>query len=382
MKVQLFLREPRANKPTLIIASLSLGKSKYRVSTKLSIEPKHWSKTKQQVKNSHLNNTYYNQILQQVCIDIECKYLEYISKYDNINSKLFKEYLNNEQKHSHNEFKYVFDVMYRYYDSKALRMLKSSLKTYKGSCDNVKRFELCIGYNGLNDIKTFINDYTDYELGNGNTLNTIMKRIRHIKTALSYFNVKGYSDVYVKKINTHHVYLNEQEIEMIINLQVDSTHLNNSRKLFLVQLHTGLRVSDLMKLPYGHINDVIKINVLKTKEPISIPVHPNIKDIINHCIPISSQKYNTNIKTISKLANITYNDAIIQNNNIITKPKYKLITSHTARRSFATNNIKYLPHNYIMKLMAISSYDTFKKYVKLNDYDVVALTIDAWKTVE
>lgn len=378
MKVHFYLKNTKSTTPTLIVASLSLGSTKYRTSTKLSIEPKYWSKTKQLVKPSYPNYTIYNSTLNAISLELESKYINYISNHKTLDSKSFKEYINYEQKHTYNQFKYIFDIMYQYKQEKSLRSLKSTLKTYNSSINNIKRFEDTINYSALDNIEHFINDYTNYELRNNNTMNTIMKRIRHIKTALSYFKVEGHTNILVNRVNTHHVYLNTKEIQSITDLILDNKYLENTRRLFLIQLHTGLRVSDLMSLPFGHISNIISINILKTKQPIQIPIHPNIKNIINLPFPISSQKYNKNIKTICKLSNITSNASIIQNNNIISKPKYKLITSHTARRSFATNNLNILPEQYIMKLMGISSYSTFQKYIKLNQHDIVSYAQRIW----
>lgn len=378
MKVHFYLKNTKSTTPTLIVASISFNSTKYRTSTKLSIEPKYWSKSKQLVKPSYPNYTKYNSLLNDISTKLESKYLEYKSNHNILDSKSFKEYLNNKQKHTYNQFNCIIDVMYRYKQEKSLRMLKSSLKTYNSSIENVKRFEHTINYNGLLDLDKFINDYINYELKNNNKMNTIMKRIRHIKTALSYFNVKGYSNISVDRINTHHVYLNTVEIQSIMGLVIENRHIENSRRLFLIQLHTGLRVSDLMSLPFGQISDIISINIQKTKQPIQIPIHPNIKNIINLPYPISHQKYNKNIKHICYLANITNNASIIQHNNIVSKPKYKLISSHTARRSFATNNLTLLPEQYIMKLMGISNHSTFIKYIKLNQYDIINHTKSIW----
>lgn len=70
-------------------------------------------------------------------------------------------------------------------------------------------------------------------------MNIIMKRIRHIKTSLSYFNYDKSSLIYVTKIKVHHGYLNDKEVDLIYNLKLNNNQssLKKTRKLFLVQLY-------------------------------------------------------------------------------------------------------------------------------------------------
>ncbi len=47
-------------------------------------------------------------------------------------------------------------------------------------------------------------------------------------------------------------------------------------------------------------------------------------------------------------------------------PKYILISSHTARRSFATNLYGKIPDKTIMAITTHKSYNKFMKYLKTN----------------
>ena len=51
-----------------------------------------------------------------------------------------------------------------------------------------------------------------------------------------------------------------------------------------------------------------------------------------------------------------------------TKPKYDLVTSHTARRSFATNAyLAGLPPISIMKITGHKTESSFMKYIKISE---------------
>ena len=133
--------------------------------------------------------------------------------------------------------------------------------------------------------------------------------------------------------------------------------LDRVRDIFLIGCFTGLRFSDFSKLTRDSIkSNYIEIIPLKTKgvspNPIAIPlldVAPNIfkkySNLVGAILPRvpSNQKMNEYLKEIGELAKI---NTLVKNPRYNednpgeekpTVPKYSLITTHTARRSFATN---------------------------------------------
>lgn len=85
---------------------------------------------------------------------------------------------------------------------------------------------------------------------------------------------------------------------------------------------------------------------------------------------ILNQK-NTTIKSIAKRAKIN-EDYILEKTLgcekvCITKPKYKFISSHTARRSFCTNAFNAgVPPHLIMVISGHKSEKVFYNYIKAN----------------
>lgn len=145
--------------------------------------------------------------------------------------------------------------------------------------------------------------------------------------------------------------------------------------MFLIGCYTGLRVSDFSRLSAAHIGRHITIKTHKTGIPVVIPIHPVVREIIESGFDltntISDQKFNEQIKELCRLAGIT-EDVLINKNEggknvekII--PKYKLVSSHTARRSFATNAYKAgVPTIAIMKITGHTKESTFLKYIKVS----------------
>ena len=152
-------------------------------------------------------------------------------------------------------------------------------------------------------------------------------------------------------------YLNVDEIDLIFNLDLSQNErLDNVRDLFIIGVWTGLRISDLKRInQFLFKKDTIVIaETQKTGAVVEIPIHPQVRKILekrNNQLPniISEQKFNIYIKEVCQLANITEMTlGNIKNPKTNRKekgyyPKYQLISSHSARRSFATNHYGKLP---------------------------------------
>jgi integrase len=126
-------------------------------------------------------------------------------------------------------------------------------------------------------------------------------------------------------------------------------------------------------------DDIIHIRTKKTDKPVAIPLNATIKRILNKYkeisktgLPrmISNQKMNQHLKELCKLAGI---DEMIKFQKTKggkpisqTVPKYEKITTHTARRSFATN--LYLENFSTISIMKITGHQTesaFMSYIRV-----------------
>lgn len=188
-------------------------------------------------------------------------------------------------------------------------------------------------------------------------------------------------------------YLNIKEIDLIFNLDLShSESLDNVRDIFIIGLWTGLRISDLKRInQFLFKNNTIVISETeKTGAKVEIPIHPQVKQILekrNGALPkiISSQKFNEYIKEVCKLAGITeLTLGNIKNPKTNRKekgyyPKYQLISSHTARRSFATNHYGKLPDNTIMAITTHKSHTQFMKYIKTTQEEHLEKVAKFWE---
>lgn len=166
--------------------------------------------------------------------------------------------------------------------------------------------------------------------------------------------------------------------------------LDRVRDLFMIGCYTGLRVSDYNNIKQHHIKgDFIDLYQHKTGQRVVIPIHHTVKEILTKYdgkTPprISDQKINLYIKEICKAAGMseqvekqrTKGGAKVAN----VVEKWQLVTSHTARRSFASNMTKAgIPIQQIMQITGHKKEGVFLKYVKLSAMEHAEIMRSHWQ---
>jgi integrase len=221
---------------------------------------------------------------------------------------------------------------------------------------------------------------------------------------LCYFMHEAYEREYHTNLNytkkvfkipkepTYSTYLNENEIEKILNFNLsDNKRLEKARDLFLVGCYTGLRYGDFSMLEPSHITyveennnriQVIKKTTDKTIAPVSIPIVAELKSIIekyNGGFPekITIQRLNEYIKEVCQM--IGFDEILVfpvNKGGVSTDQKFKkyeLIRTHTARRSYATNmHLRNMSSIEIMRITGHKTETQFLKYIRTtNDENAI-----------
>lgn len=226
--------------------------------------------------------------------------------------------------------------------------------------------------------------------GSGLSKNYIAKMVKKVKRVLRFAEDCGervnqaYKSTSFKAQEeaADNIYLDRSELEAIASLAIPEQHrsMRKSRDLFLIGCYTGLRVSDYTRLSKDHIvlldgMDFFEIESRKTGRLVTIPIHPQVRDIIensNGALPSRQpeQVINQNIKVIGAQAGInspvTIEQTIGGRKVRRRYPKHDLIKTHTARRSFCTN--AYLEGLDCLDIMAVSGHTSeanFLKYIKV-----------------
>lgn len=144
---------------------------------------------------------------------------------------------------------------------------------------------------------------------------------------------------------------------------------------FLIGAFSGMRVSDFSRFSESNIVDgMIMMRTRKTDTPIAIPLHPVIKRILDSDFDlsktISDQHMNVYIKRLAKMAGIDEKVTICEHRGgevrEIRIEKYTLISTHTARRSFATHlQRSKVPLSAISKALGHKKITTTMRYLRL-----------------
>jgi integrase len=175
------------------------------------------------------------------------------------------------------------------------------------------------------------------------------------------------------------IYLNSNEISNLENLNLSKNErLERVRDIFLLGYYTGQRWGDYSKYEKAMFEDnTIKLMQNKGAKRVTIPIDEKVLHIMQKYdweLPkISQQKFNDYLKEVCKMANIkdlvsrTFNFGGVK--EIRNYEKWELVSSHTARRSYATNT--YLANNSsILNIMKITGHATekdFRKYICFTD---------------
>lgn len=236
------------------------------------------------------------------------------------------------------------------------RSFKSGLQTIREYLDSRERDDITfeeIDYNFLLDWNHYL--MRDRRLSDS----TIGKRLRQLKEIMFSAEKRGYhsnskfkeKDFRFKESRkkTRHIILDQTEIDAIRRLLHNgelSAHLTKVAQLFLIGIYSGQRWSDYsnytpdnFRRKEGKLLIVID-NQQKTGTMAAVPVHPDLLPIVEqlgYTSPrMSSQVFNESVKKLCHLAGLNQlvNKYVPGKSAPVRVPRYELVASHTARRTF------------------------------------------------
>lgn len=382
---------------------LSDGKKKYlplKYYTNETILPDRWDTISglplaPTARNKRINSIEYKELC-TVLKNIEATAKDLLRKLENDGIVPTNELLTNELDKLYKNIKEVEkpqnNDLINFIDSfiENANKKRATKAQYKLVRSNIIDYSLTTGKRAI-----FENIDLDYYLGfvdflttKGYAPNTIGSRIKNLKVFMNEAYERGlHTNLDFKKKRfskpkeeTSAVYLNNEELLSIYNCDFRrNNRLDKVRDLFLIGCFTGLRFSDLSKINIENISNdgTITIKTQKTGKTVVIPMHTIVKQIFqkyDNELPKapSNQKFNDYIKEVAEVAGIK-EQILLQTtkgnlNYTETEPKYNLVTSHTARRSFATNAyLAGVPTISIMKITGHKTESAFMKYIKISD---------------
>lgn len=413
------------DKPVPIKAVIRFNNKTVALTKVAEIAPRWWNAEKQEVRKSALNpgSNKIESRLAEVKTAIKRLFDEYTLKYSQYpDPKDFQQLCRSEILAAKPKIdtkiepisndliqfinKYVAQARQgiRTHGSEAKQFTKRSISTFAGTANYLEEYVHSYGATLLPfesiDLK-FYQEFKNFMYNKGYSNNYFGVQIRNIKKFMNislreglHNNRKFQDQDFIKvSVESDNVYLNSDQLELLYSLDLnENVRLQNARDLFLIGCWTGLRFSDFSRLTRGNFDgDFIDIETQKTGEVVAIPVHPIVKNIMIRYNdtntgmpkPISNQKLNDYIKEVCKLAGldsqVSQTKLVGGKKQIETRPFYELVSSHTARRSFASNAIRMgVPETVIRAITGHKSESAFRKYVKISPREKAQIMAEIW----
>lgn len=291
--------------------------------------------------------------------------------------------------------KYIDESPYKQNAKKELGLSKGRVQNLKLFKNTILRYEnemLKSKSILIKDINLqFVEKYKNWLFSKEYSVNYVGKNIANIRTicldaskndietSTQIKNIKGISE---NREPEDIVFLNEDEQELIENVTLLRESLINARKWLLLGCLIGQRGGDLLDITDKDIKElngmkIIELKQQKTGKLVAIPLLPKALEIIEDGLPykISLVRFNEYIKDVCKEAGLiepTKGREKLKANTATTKgtfPKYKVISSHVCRRSFATNFYGKIPTPVLMNITAHGTERMFLSYIGKTTYD-------------
>lgn len=270
------------------------------------------------------------------------------------------------------------------------RYAYETLRSLKGTKLSFEMFEDETGRkSNFNDITIdWYNDFLAFYYKRGCGANYIGKHIKNLKTIMRQAREEGlHNNTEIERRSfkalsepSESIYLTEKEVAAMYAKDLsDNAVYAKVRDVFLCGVYTAQRYSDYSRIHKDMIKEedgvrYIELIQQKTGEKCLIPMRPELETILSrydYTLPKTfEQKINLNIKEVGKLCDIkegivteTYKSGMKVKK---TTPKYKLIKTHTARRTGCT--LMYLAGVQPIDIMKVSGHKTereFLKYIKV-----------------
>ncbi|MEM7373914.1 MAG: site-specific integrase [Bacteroidota bacterium] len=306
------------------------------------------------------------------------------------------------EKPSKNREKSFFELIEEFLDISKQTRAEGTLKGYRSALNHLKNFEkhrkTKIRFSKID--RSFYDRFCQYLFEELNmSSNTVGRYIKSLKVFLNYAEDQGISvnpafhKFKVLQEDADIVYLSQEELQQLHDLDLSTNQrLAHVRDVFLFGCYTGLRYSDISQLGKEHIHpSSILLKTQKTRDRLKIPLIPQAKEILQryegkylNALPvISNQKMNDYLKELGELAGLDTPVRIVRHHGSKkvekSHPKYELLTTHTARRTFITLSLeKGVRQEVLMQITGHKDFKTLMRYVKIVDKVKEEEMLKAW----
>ena len=353
----------------LVQIEASLNQRKVYFRTNLYLKPEHWNSRRSQVYNhpqaDDLNTMLYEFILQLQAIELGLWKRGVPATLSLLKDAIVKD----------KPVNVTFPVFARDYVLSSDR--KDSTKENLLTTITVLQ-EFRSGLDFKDITYTFLKEFEAYLREKGNSVNTIAKHLRQLRTLVNEAINQGYihADAYpfrkfkIKQEKGRHEFLTPDELRKLENLQVSDKRLRHVLDAFLFCCYVGLRFSDFCQLPPANFIRVngkrwLHFKSIKTGVEIRLPLHLLFDGKALSIL----ERYE-----ISDFANLGSNSetnkALVELATLARIRKH--ITYHTARHTCATLLIHQgVPITTVQKLLGHTSVKTTEIYSEILSNTIV-----------
>jgi len=356
-------RKKQLNKQgmALVQAEALLNQRKVYFKTNIYLKPEHWDKQTSQVCN-HPQANDLNTMLFEFILHLQAIELSLWKRGIPVTLSLLKDAIRKDK-----PVNVTFPVFAKIYvqESDRKRSTKENLMT---TITVLQEFRPGLDFKDIT--YTFLKEFEVHLKEKGNSVNTVAKHMRQLRTLVNEAINQGYipSDAYpfrkfkIKQEKGRKEFLTPDELRKLENLQVSDKRLRHVLDAFLFCCYTGLRYSDFCQLTPENIIRVngkrwLYFKSVKTDVEIRLPLHLLFEgkalavleryDIVTDFAKIGpnseANKYLAQLATLARIR--------------------KHITYHTARHTCATLLVHQgVPITTVQKLLGHTSVRTTEVY--------------------
>jgi integrase len=395
MKVNLYLRDARSKTPTPVVIFARWNSCTLKVPTAVAILPRHWSASSQAAKSGLSGHQTFNLSLNDKVNRILTAHQQFMLNNEQREPTLSEmrarvaAALNTEPVATIDKPLDLLGYLDKHIERTRVRMQAGELRgrvrldQFNALRENIAAFakakRLRLDFDAV-DMDFYLRFKAYLSKDRGLATNTVGKYIRALKAVLNAAQdeqPQALPNFRSRKFKapselTDKVYLTASELNDLFKLDLSgSPHLERDRDLFLVGAWTGLRFSDWGSVTPEQIEgDRVRLTTQKTQRPVTIPLHSCVRAILNKYsnrlpVPVSNQKTNDALKVIAaRVPSLQV--------EVYGRPKAAQVTTHTARRSFASNAAKgdgYIAPVPMRAIMAITGHSTeaqLRAYIRLD----------------
>jgi len=415
--IKYLIQSKSESSPIYLRLSINKNKSLKR-KTGLSIDAKKWSKSSGLPKQNDTTNKSILSDLRKLTKVIHDKLNDANSEGIEINGDwlLYNIDLSFKRISETNQSEIVTDVIQGIVDTAHLRdnskggigLSQSRKNSYSRLSELFTEFQGRKRYKIKELNKKLFDDFKKWLFDNKSYAPTYtFKKLADLKTVCKEARAHGIetsteiNDIKTKQISAYEedmdvIFLTLEEIEQIEEANLISKAHVNARKWLILACFTGQRGGDLTKRittkNFEKYNNgyIIKIKQEKGNNPVIIPVLPKVKEIYDNGLPypISTQKLNKYFKEIGKIAKLNemvmgrIQDKDTKRGVKKLRPKYKYISTHIGRRSFASNHYGKIPTPLLMRVTNHKKESTFLTYINQTDDSHIESFMDFYKFKE